>query len=474
VIRFSLTSLAALCLAGLAAAQVGLGDVPSAPAWQRWLLGEAVAIGGDHPPACTVVAFYGRPATASAFATDADYLVGLQRRFADAGLAVVAAVGEVQPAGIDRWTGCRVVVDEEVQTADAWLGGDAPGHTVVLDRQGRVVFVGLPAAGLVDAVEHALAAREVLAAEREAAQLRLGLPPTFDDATVEVIPLLEAVVRHARRDGISLGLLYLAQATKANDAAAAGATLRAALAALASEGQPLAAFADLALRGDPGRPGLAAALVAPLRAAAAQAPGDVGVQLALLRALVPLGDGRETGRQAMRMRKLAMTSWPSCLDYAAALTSDRDAAAHRDLATMAIDRAQALGAPSRLLVAARYGVAARSSGDRDEQKRLLEDYVKDTELRASLNNDCWYFLTELPTMGRYDAFAAGLADRMLEQRDGMDYFEFDTAALAMFLAGRCEEAVALQETAIEKGGKGNPEYTERLHRYKAALLPAPR
>ncbi len=463
-------------VAGLAACQVNLGDVPAAPDWQRWLLGEAVTIGGEQStrPACTVVAFYGRSAIVSAFASDAEYLVGLQRRFADAGLAVVAAVAEAQPSGLDRWTGCRVVVDSDGQTADEWIGREAPGHAIVLDRQGRVVFVGVPAAGLVDAVDHALASRDVFAAEGEAAQLRIGLPPTFDDATVEVIPLLENVVRHAPRDGISLGLLYLAQATKANDSAAAGAVLRTAIGALANDGQPLAAFADLALRGDPGRPGLAAALAVPLRAAAAQAPGDVGVQLALLRAMVPLGDGRETGRQAMRMRKLAMTSWPSCLDFAAALTIDRDAAAHRDLATMAIDRAQALGAPSRLIVAARYGVAARSSGDRDEQKRLLEDYLKDTELRASLNNDCWYFLTELPTMGRYDTFAAGLADRMLEQRDGMDYFEFDTAALAMFLAGRCEEAVALQETAIEKGGKGNPEYAERLHRYKAALLPAPR
>ena len=36
------------------------------------------------------------------------------------------------------------------------------------------------------------------------------------------------------------------------------------------------------------------------------------------------------------------------------------------------------------------------------------------------------------------------------------------------------EAVSLQEKAIEKGGKGNPEYTERLQRYKNAQAPAPR
>ena len=77
-------------------------------------------------------------------------------------------------------------------------------------------------------------------------------------------------------------------------------------------------------------------------------------------------------------------------------------------------------------------------------------------------------------MGRYDAFAAGLAERLLEQRELMDYFMFDTAALAMFLAGRVDEAVTLQTTAIDKGGKGNPEYTERLQRYKARMPAAPR
>jgi hypothetical protein len=68
----------------------------------------------------------------------------------------------------------------------------------------------------------------------------------------------------------------------------------------------------------------------------------------------------------------------------------------------------------------------------------------------------------------------GLVERMLEERDSMEYFEFDTAALAMFLVGRITDAVELQELALKKGGKGIAEYEERLARYKAHVSPAPR
>lgn len=458
---------------GLAVAQVELGGVPPAPQWQAWLVGPAVAFADDQAPPCTVYAFYSRPALATAWSGDACYLGALQRRWRERGLRVVAVVGGPVP-GVERWDGCAVAVDADGVAAAEWLGEEPQWRVVVLDRRGQAAFAGLPESGLVDAIERVLGGRDALAAERDASHLRRQLAQAFDDATAEVAPLLEAALAHAPRDGVLSGLLYLTQATKANDAAAADAVLRRATAALAAEARPLAAFADLALRGDGRRAGLGDALLPALRTAAAAAPDDAAVQLALLRALVHVGDAREVGRHAMRTRKLTTTSWADSLDFATILTIDRDAPAHGDLATMAVDRAEALGAPARLVTAARYGIARRCHQDRERQQRLLEDYLRDTELRASINSDCWYLLTELPTMGRYDTFAVGLAERMLEQRDAMDYFEFDTAALAMFAAGRVDEAVKLQEEAIDRGGRGTPEYLERLQRYKAGLLPAPR
>jgi hypothetical protein len=460
-------------LTATATAQVHAGAKAPEPAFAKWVQGEPAPVAADGAAKCTVFAFYVRPTDVAHLASDAGYLVDLQRRFGPRGAVTVAVLAEAPATPPAGWAGCRIAVDADAQTATAWLGLDEM-RVIALAADGTVVFTGRPESGLVDAIERTLAGEPHAEREREVQSLRELLPQGFDDATAAVLGALNDALEHAPRDGALLGLLYLAHATKANDAAAATKIVDRAVAQLAVEPRPLAAFADLALRGDRQRAGLATALRPPLEAAAKATPDDVLVQLALLRALVQLGDGRELGRRAMRARKAALATATTALDFASILTLDANAAAHKDLATIALDRAAELGAPPRLLTAARYAVAVRCAGDKDAGKLLLDGYVKDIESRVSINNDCWYLMTELATMGRFDVFASGLAERMLEQKDAMDYFEFDTAALAMFLTGRIADAIELQETAISKGGKDNPEYVERLNRYKAAPAPAPR
>ena len=464
-----------------AVAQVSHGTALVAPKWEKWVVGEPVPLGGEGAPVCTVYSLHTMTPMAEQFAGDGDYLSDLQRRFGERGLVVVGVVADAKADGRERWPGCRIVADLELTTSRQWTEGwvgdpDAgyPWNVLLVDRDGVVRFLGGAESGLVDAIEATLAGRDVAAGEMAAFTLRQNLQAAFDDATAEFVAPLTEAVAHAPRDGFLRGLLYLVQATKANDAVAAKKVLQESLASLAGEARPLAVFCDLALRGDARRPGLAAAIKPVLHPAAASVPNDAVVQLAFLRCLVTLGDAREVGRQSMKLKKLATATAASSLEFATILTLDQNAPVHKDLATLALDKAATLGADARLLTAARYGVATRCAGEPETGKALLETYLKDTELRASINNDCWYFMTRLPTMGRFDVFAAGLADRMLEQKEGMDYFEFDTAALAMFLVGRFADAVSLQETAILKGGKGNPEYVERLQRYKQGQQPAPR
>ncbi|MEO6594879.1 MAG: hypothetical protein ABIP94_09015 [Planctomycetota bacterium] len=470
-----LSTAAAVLCHGLVAQFVHGTVVPRA-SWQSWVQGEPVPIGGDAAPMATVYAFYTRPTHAAEFSADGDYLAELQRRHEKDGLVVVAVVRDAKVEGAARWPGCRIVADGEDATATAWLGdAEWPWNIVVVDRSGVLVFFGSIESGLVDATEAALQGRDVLDAERLALAARQDLPMIFDDVVAaQARSELEKLLVHAPRDGVAWGLFYLTQATKFTDVGAAKKVRQQALERLAAEPRPLAAFASLAMRGDAQGEGLIAALVAPLQAAAVAAPHDVVVQLAYLRALVLTGADRDAGRQAMRMRKQVSGSAEHCLEFAAVLTADKSAVVHRDLATSAIERAMTLGAPPRLLAAARYGVAVRCAEDPEQGKLIVEQYLGDNEQRVEINNDCWYFLTQLPTMGRCDWFATGLAERMLEQREAMDYFEFDTVALAMFLVGRTKEAVELQQAAIEKGGKGNPEYVERLRRYKARVAPAPR
>jgi hypothetical protein len=156
------------------------------------------------------------------------------------------------------------------------------------------------------------------------------------------------------------------------------------------------------------------------------------------------------------------------------LCHDRTPPVHRDLAQQAVERAASLGAPEGQVAALRYVVARRCAEDVEGAKALLDHELESQPEGVSLNNVCWYLMTDLPTLGRFDWYACALAERMLADRDSMDYFEFDTVALAMFLVGRHDEAVDLQETAMQRGGQGNPEYAWRLARYRAAASAPPR
>ena len=81
-------------------------------------------------------------------------------------------------------------------------------------------------------------------------------------------------------------------------------------------------------------------------------------------------------------------------------------------------------------------------------------------------------MTDKETAGKFDRVALALVQRMLEggrrpQR------HLDTAALAFFLNGEVDRAVALQREAVAKA-KNDDEYRRRLLTYEAAQRLAPR
>ncbi|MGK0153403.1 MAG: hypothetical protein ACI9SE_000347 [Neolewinella sp.] len=456
-------------------AQAELGGKTGEAHWLKWLHGAPIEVASSDAPMCTVWAFYSQ--LPHLLQADADYMSQLQSRYAARGVRVVAVVKDDQQPGLKLWGRCSVVLDDATRTERGWLtvNQEYRANVLVLANDGTVSFVGRPGAGLVDAIEHVLDNESDLAVESRAASMRVQLLDRFDDAVgPATVAALRPMVAASPRDGLLSGLLYLTLATKSNDQAAAKQWLAQATKQLAAEPRPLAVFADLVLRGDARRASVLAALREPLATAAKATRFDPVVQLAYLRALVMVGDGREAGRQAMRSRKLVMQTAEGCLDYAMLLARDENPLIHIDLATHALNTAEKLGADKRLLAAGRYTVALRCAGNEKAAKGVMTVYLKDQGLRVGINNDVWYLMTQIPTMGRYDWFAVGLVERMLEERDSMEYFEFDTAALAMFLVGRVTDAVALQELALKKGGKGTAEYEERLVRYKAHLSPAPR
>ena len=396
---------------------------------------------------------------------DVAYLEALAASYAAHGVRVVIVAPSVAVAGVARLQACDVVDAEAFGAEPAWrqhLLANGGRITLSVD-EGPVVFTGAPGCGLVDALDRALTNQCDFDEQRRARRWRARLSASYDDLeSSATVRLLAPMVEQGPRDGLLQGLLYLTLATKANDLEAARAARVRAVEAMAGSPRALAVFADLALRGDPFRVGLSSGLRPALERAARQAPEDPRVLLALLRALVVERDGRAVGRLAMVSRAAVSRTAGGCLDFAMTLAGAETPEVHRYLVESALEQAERLGADRRLLTAARYVSALRCATDEQAAAELLATYLREQDDIYTRNNDAWGLLTDLETLGRFDLFAAGLIAPLLEDCPAMDYFELDTAALAMFRVGRLAEAVELQGSALQQGGRQEAAYRARM------------
>ena len=446
-----------------------LGQPAPAPQWSRWARGEPIVFGAAGAPVGTVFAFYA--ASEVLLQRDADWLDELQQRFGARGVRCVAVVDAAPVA--KPLAHCSVVEDEAQRTQARWDVGIGDGrHVVVVDRAGVLLFQGGLDGDVVAAIQASIDGSFDPVRAARAAGLRAWGHGAFDDlGGAEVQQQLDELLEVYPEDGLVWGLAYANAELQVGDRERAVQLRQRALERLGNSSRPLAVFVDLALRcaAQPAR--LAKDFAAALQPATAAAPRDPLVQLAFLRALVLADRGREVGRHAARTAKLVQSSADDCLAFAAILTQASLPQAHRDLGEQAVHRAEALGAPPVAVAPAKYLVARYCAEDVAQAKLVFDAYAE--QLGAgNLNDSCWYLMTELPSLGRYDRFALALAERMLEQRDTMAFNEFDTAAFAMHRAGRHREAVELQELALQRGGAGNPAYEERLARYREAMPPA--
>jgi hypothetical protein len=452
-----------------------LGVPPPAPTWGAWRRGEPIELGAANAPRCTLFAFYPWPKQMTPnLAGDADYLALLQRRFADRGVRVVLAIGDPDLPIASSLDACGVVVDEGLRTAADWGVVFSFAHILAVDQGGNTVFQGGLDGDVVDALERVLDGRFVAASARDQASQRRYLIGDFESiAEPSQAALVERLLGQASHDGLLWGCAYVAAVRNPGAAESSAAVCRKALAALRDEPRPLAVFIDLALRCDAKRAAFAAELANALQPAIAGAPRDAIVQLAYLRALVLADQGREVGRQVARIRKLVQGSLTTRFTFAEILLQDAMPAVHRDLVQQVLQGAAKVADEPRWM-AIRYLYEQRCAEDKEVAKDVLDRFVDQTGSIVDVNNACWYLMTEMATMGCCRGFAVALAERMLEQRDTLEDFCLDTAALAMFLAGRYAEAVELEGAAVLKSGAANPEYVARCKRYEAAAAAAPR
>ena len=148
------------------------------------------------------------------------------------------------------------------------------------------------------------------------------------------------------------------------------------------------------------------------------------------------------------------------------------AAAVHVLAARALAAAVESGAGGRTFDAIEI-LVARRAGDAELAATRLELFVRENVVdgKASayaLNELAWRLLTNQSTMGRCDAVALALMERVeRESGERMNDAHLDTLALAHYGNAAFDDAIACQQRAIASTD-GDPRYECRLRRYERA------
>ncbi|MEQ1632156.1 MAG: hypothetical protein ABL997_07265 [Planctomycetota bacterium] len=423
----------------------------------------------EEVPTFAVVGFYANAAEA---AVDGAWLLELQRRHEAVALRCAAVTAEELAEPLPKaLSGLLVRADERGALRSKSIGLGERGPIAIFCRGEQVAVID-PAHGVFATVAAVVAgtfdAAGTARSDGAWQELRHELADLSGAAATAA---LELRIRERPTCGDARGVLFAAQRQKLADRTAAAATAKAAVAALANEPRALAAFVSLSLRSCGRDVEFATTLLEPLAAAASAQPSDLRLQLARLRALVAAGEGREVGRLAHQLARGTEYVPALALEFVEILTGDPTPEVHKDLAARVMGIAAERGADPRTLSAVRFLHALRCEGDPQRAREVAVEALEREPGRVSINNEAWRWLTDVETAGRFDAFALALVERMLEQKAALEFFECDTAAMAMFRNGRVREAIELQQLAIDRGG-AQPIYLERLQGYQQALRPA--
>jgi hypothetical protein len=386
-------------------------------------------------------------------------LEDLQRRFGERGVRIAAVLAPDE---------AKALAAQKPPLAVASLAEVVALHRTCWLAAGAEAPVPAAVDGAADLLAAAAGGKELVPLigalqQLEALVSRVGDGGPFAQPVAQIAALLP-------HSGRARSLAVLVEWWCTGDLAAARKQFDAGLQALANEPWALAMFADLVLRGDRSDPSFARELAMAMTPVAAAAPDNPFVQLVQLRALLRAGQDKLAGRMLSAIGKLCDGDARNQVLYAETLMEANEPAAYRPLAERALDAAAAAGFDPHWIAAARHKVLVRSSAPAEECDKFLADFRSSSHIdRSMLNNDAWYLMIKPETMGRFDTYALGQCEEMQRQEgEGMSFGYQDTFALALFLNGRLQNAIELEEKALAASGN-RAHYAERLARYKNTL-----
>jgi hypothetical protein len=407
------------------------------------------------------------PNARGALLDHSQYLTDLQRRYADKHIAIVVALPRdaakalaAQKPGFG--VGAALEIEEPGDPAKDVGFGD---RIAVLCKGETTELLTWPTLdGVADYLEQCADGSFDRSAALANEDLTQQLLQSICDGG-DFVAQVEQCVHACPRSGRARALVVLFHWWCKGDLVKAREAIDEGTKALGGEAVPMTVFADFVLRGDRTDPNIAKNLAVVLAPVAASAPEGPQTQLVYLRALLRAGQDKLAGRLVATLPKRLTRPWDQ-LVFAETLMEANTPGVFRDMAQKAIEAAKDTQGFERLVFAARHKVLQRC-GDLEAAEKSMTEYRSSGFQNSSLNNDAWYMITLPDTLGRFDPFALAQCEEMQRQEGAaLDFGSKDTVALALFVNGKVDEAVALQTEATRASNR-DPEYVGRLTRFEA-------
>ncbi len=489
------TSVALLLLAGPAGAgELGVGDAAPALEVTKWVKGGPLDLAKAKGHQIVVLEFWATWCGPCVHAIP--HLTQMQQKYADQGVVTVGVTSKDPDNALDKVEefvkkqGAKmhyaIAFDETEKASKAYM--EASGQmgiptAFVIDKEGRVAWIGHPEDGLDGVLAELVAGKYDL----ELAKKKYALGKKINDAMMmgdfeQVAKLADeylALDRHALAAWNAKLMAYMLGSDQPEKALA---TARQAVEVFAERPEQLAELAralvpppmeDLAEEkpaAPPHEKEFKELALAAVTRAVKLAPASSDARSAQYLVLAAVGRDDEALTVAHEVVGLLKDN-PAELS-AFAMVLSRPDPKHRcnDLALKAIELAQAAEPDEPAHLQAKFHVLAACKQDLKAAEQIGRYLIEKAAGDAGrLNEFAWTLLTEEPLAGKFNSLALAAAERCHQVSGGTNWMYLDTLALAKFETGDAAAAIELEKKAIElcPSDASKPALQEALARFEA-------
>lgn len=460
-------------------AELRIGDPAPPLEVQKWVKGTPIDLAAAKDKQIVVMEFW---ATWCAPCIESiPHLTEMQKNYGPRGVAVVgmtAEDGENTLTRVEEFVarqgpkmGYAIAFDKDHKTEQAYMeasGQQGIPTVFVIDKTGRVAWIGSPFGPLDDVVEQLVAGKYDIDRARKINDIERRINST-DDPDV-VLAAADEWIAIKADDFDPYAMKFQIYLNYKNEKAKALEVARTVLTACGSNARALVSAAQVFAL-DPKNEELTALSLQAVDAALKLDPSNAEAYSTKFGLLAMLSKFDEAMAFAETAVKAMKTDGRALANFAGMLASPELGNRCDDLAIQAIELAIKAEPEEPRHLVAKFDLLAMCKKDlkaaEEAGRYLLEKSGTDAEL---LNAFAWKLLTGPEYRGKFNPLALAVAERSNEIAGGKDWSVLDTLALAKYENGHVAEAVTLEKKAIELCPPGHPAMEElkiALRRFEA-------